>query len=122
MTDTASPPPTPHVDYGVVAQSEPLLELKRRQRGFAFPLAIAFLAWYFAFVLTAAFAPDVMAIPVFGVVTLGIVLGLGQFVTTFAITMGYVAYANRRLDPLSASIRGDLEAADTSYSAEEAQR
>lgn len=122
MTDTAPPTPTPRVDYGVVAQSEPLLELKRRQRGFAFPLAIAFLAWYFAFVLTAAFAPDVMATPVFGVVTLGIVLGLGQFVTTFAITMGYVAYANRRLDPLSAQIRTDLEAAEAAATPEGAER
>lgn len=122
MTDTAASPPTPHVEYGVVVQSQPLLELKRRQRGFAFPLAIAFLAWYFVFVLTAAFAPDVMAIPVFGVVTLGIVLGLGQFVTTFAITMGYVAYANRRLDPLSAQIRTDLEAAETGTTPEGTER
>ena len=40
---------------------------------------------------------------------IGLLLGLGQFVTTFAITMAYVSYANRRVDPLSAEIRGELE-------------
>ena len=38
-----------------------------------------------------------------------IVLGLGQFLTTFVITMVYVRFANRRLDPISTSIRADLE-------------
>ena len=40
-----------------------------------------------------------------------VLLGCAVFsiVTTFAITMGYVAFANRRLDPLSAEIREDLE-------------
>ena len=40
---------------------------------------------------------------------IGLLLGLAQFVTTFAITMAYVSYANRRVDPLSAEIRGELE-------------
>ena len=45
-------------------------------------------------------------------VTIGLLLGLAQFVTTFAITMIYVSYANRRLDPLSAELRATLEAKD----------
>ena len=36
--------------------------------------------------------------------------GLGQFVTTFAITMTYVWYANRKLDPIAEEIREELEA------------
>lgn len=46
-----------------------------------------------------------------GDITIGLLLGLGQFVTTFAITMGYVAFANRKLDPLAQEIREDLEKA-----------
>jgi uncharacterized membrane protein (DUF485 family) len=46
---------------------------------------------------------------VFGSVNMGIVLGLGQFVTTFAITSIYVVFANRRLDPQAQAIRADLE-------------
>ncbi|MGL4241596.1 MAG: DUF485 domain-containing protein [Beijerinckiaceae bacterium] len=44
-------------------------------------------------------------------VNVGILLGLGQFVSTFAITMIYVRFANRRLDPIATEIRDELEEA-----------
>ena len=75
-----------------------------------FPVAVLFLVWYFAYVLLAAYAKDFMATPVFGNVNVGLLLGLGQFVSTFVITMLYVRYANRNLDPLAQEIRTDLEA------------
>ena len=53
------------------------------------------LAWYFAYVLLAGYAHDFMATPVFGSVNVGMLLGLAQFVTTFAMTTWYVRYANR---------------------------
>jgi uncharacterized membrane protein (DUF485 family) len=49
-----------------------------------------------------------MATPVFGAVNVGLLFGLGQFVTTFVITMAYVAYANRKLDPTAEKIRAEL--------------
>jgi uncharacterized membrane protein (DUF485 family) len=85
------------------------VELRRRLRGFAFPVTAAFLVWYLAYVLLASYARDLMARPVLGAVNLGLVVGLLQFVSTFAITTGYVAYARRRTDPLAGFIRGRLE-------------
>ena len=69
-----------------------------------------FLIWYFAYVLLAAFAPEFMATKVWGNINVGLLLGLAQFVTTFAITGWYVWYANRKLDPIAAEIRDELEA------------
>jgi uncharacterized membrane protein (DUF485 family) len=107
-TRTDAAPPG-GIDYIAEEQSPRFKELKRRQRSFVFPMAIAFLVWYFTFVLLASFAPAFMATPVWGNINVGLLLGLGQFVTTFAITMGYVAYANRKLDPIAAELRDDLE-------------
>ena len=84
--------------------------LRRRMRGFAFPMVAAFLLWYLAFVLLASYARDLMATPVLGVINLGLVIGLAQFVSTFALTAGYVRYARRRLDPLAEKIRVEVEA------------
>jgi uncharacterized membrane protein (DUF485 family) len=97
------------IDYVAVEESPPFQELKRTQRSFVFPLAVAFLVWYFAYVLLSSFATEFMAQRVWGEITIGLLLGLGQFVTTFAITMGYVAFANRKLDPKAEAIRADLE-------------
>jgi uncharacterized membrane protein (DUF485 family) len=97
------------IDYVAVEESAPFVELKKRHRSFVLPMAVAFLVWYFAYVLLSSFAADFMATPVWGLINIGLLMGLGQFVTTFAITMWYVSYANRRLDPISSEIREGLE-------------
>lgn len=102
--------PTGAIDYVEVEESPRFQELKRKHRSFVWPMTVAFLVWYFTYVLLSSFAPEFMATRVSGDITIGLVLGLGQFVTTFAITMGYVAFANRKLDPISSEIRDELEA------------
>jgi uncharacterized membrane protein (DUF485 family) len=97
------------IDYVAVEDSPRFRELKREHRSFVFPVAIGFLVWYFAYVLLADYAHEFMSTPVFGNVNVGLLLGLGQFVTTFAITTWYVHRANARFDPIAAEIRADLE-------------
>jgi uncharacterized membrane protein (DUF485 family) len=70
-----------------------------------------FLVWYGLYVALGAFAHDFMAIRVFGNINVGLLIGLGQFLTTFVITGLYVRFANRELDPRAAAIREELEGA-----------
>ena len=97
-------------EYAQAQASPEFVELKRRFRRFAFPMTVAFLTWYLLYVLLSTYAPDLMATPVLGNVNLGILLGLGQFVSTFVITHVYVAHANKRTDPIADEMRGRLEA------------
>jgi uncharacterized membrane protein (DUF485 family) len=100
----------PEQDAYVRMQSSPeFQELRRRFRNFAFPMTAAFLAWYFLYVLLAAYAHDFMATEVFGNINVGILLGLGQFASTFLITWLYVRHASKNLDPVADRIRGELE-------------
>ena len=101
----------PPVDYRAVQESPEFQRLRSKHRRFVFPVLAVCLVWYFAYVLLAGYAHDFMATPVFGSVNVGIVLGLAQVVTTFAVTTWYVRYANRQLDPISAEIRGEIESA-----------
>ncbi|MFG6491314.1 DUF485 domain-containing protein [Microbacterium sp. P03] len=101
--------PTDGIDYVAVERSPEFVELKRTQRSFVFPLAIAFLLWYFVYVLLSSFAVEFMSQRVWGDITVGLLFGLGQFVTTFAITMAYVSFANRKLDPKAEALRARLE-------------
>ena len=96
-------------EYRAAQNSPEFMELKRRFRRFAFPMTFAFFAWYLLYVLLSTYAPDFMATEVFGNVNLGILLGLAQFVTTFAITHLYVAHANRNTDPIADEMRDRLE-------------
>ena len=101
--------PPGDIDYVAVEQSPRFTELKKRHRSFVWPLTVGFLVWYFVYVLLSSYATDFMSTRVTGDITVGLLMGLGQFVTTFAITMWYVWYANHKLDPISSEIRGDLE-------------
>jgi uncharacterized membrane protein (DUF485 family) len=97
------------IDYPAFEQTPQFQELKKRHRSFVFPLLVAALAWYILYVILATYASKWMATPVFGVISIGLLLGLGQFVTTFAITQWYVSFANKKLDPLATELRHQLE-------------
>ncbi|OHU35944.1 hypothetical protein BKG80_19700 [Mycobacteroides chelonae] len=86
-------------------------ELRKTLRRFVFPMTAFFLAWYGLYLVLGAFAHDFMAIKLVGNINVGLVLGLGQFLTTFVITGLYVRFANRELDPKAAAIRAEVEQA-----------
>ena len=91
--------------YAVIQASPQFQELKRRHRSFTFPLAVGFLVWYFIYVLLAAYAPAFMATKVIGTINIGLIMGLLQFVSTFAITALYIRFANNTMDPLVENIK-----------------
>ena len=109
MTVTDSPP-SPTGQQFLAAQASPeFQELRTRLRRFVFPMTAFFLVWYGLYVLLGAFAHEFMATKVFGNINVGLLIGLGQFLTTFLITGLYVRFANRELDPRAAAIREQLE-------------
>lgn len=101
--------PTDNIDFTRAQVSPAFADLRKKHRSFVFPLAAAFLIWYLLYVVLAIYAPGFMATPVVGNVNIGIILGLLQFATTFAITGWYVAFANKTLDPRAAALRDEME-------------
>ena len=94
----------------VAVQASPEFQERRsRLRRFVFPMSALFLIWYFAYVLLGAFAYDFMATKVWGNINIGLLIGLGQFLSTFIITGVYVRWANREFDPRAEAIRAELE-------------
>ena len=98
--------------YVELQKSPEFVDLRRRHRKFVFPMTALFLAWYFLYVLLAAYAPGFMSQKVFGNVNVGILFGLGQFVSTFLITILYVRWADREFDPRAAALHDRLEEAN----------
>lgn len=92
-------------DFAAIHDSPEFAALRRRYRLFVFPMAALFFVWYLTYVLLAAYAHGFMSHRLVGLVTVGLVLGLLQFVSTVAIAMAYVRYARRQLDPRVAAIR-----------------
>ena len=95
--------------YEIVHNSREFRWLRRRFRGFALPATLAFLGWYFLYVVLAAFAPGFMRHPVAGDVNVGLCFGLLEFVSTFLIATGYTWWSRRNLDPVADQMRQRLE-------------
>lgn len=107
---TAAPPVRPETWAGV--QADPRFQdLRRRHRRFTLPVTAGFLLWYAAYVLLATYADDLLAVRAVGNVTVGLLLGVAQILSTFVVTAVYVRYAARRLDPVAAEVRALAEAA-----------
>jgi len=96
--------------YEAVHFTREFRTLRRHFGSFAVPVTVAFLIWYFLYVITAAFAPGFMRTRLIGEVNVGLCFGALQFVSSFVITIAYRRWARHNLDPLSEKLRRRLEA------------
>ncbi|WUH90481.1 DUF485 domain-containing protein [Streptomyces sp. NBC_00433] len=91
-----------------VQHSAAFQEVRDRYRGFVFPAAAAFVAWYLLYVVLATTAPGLMGRQVAGEVNVAMVAGLAQFATTFLLTWAYVRHARLRRDRAALDLRWTL--------------
>ncbi|CAM5354573.1 DUF485 domain-containing protein [Streptomyces aurantiogriseus] len=113
---TETPPPSktqaqlPSTEeFVAVQESAEFGELRRSYRSFAFPLTVAFIAWYLLYVLLSNYAGDFMGTKLFGNINVAFVLGVAQFVTTFLIAWWYSRHAAAKLDPKADAIKSRME-------------
>jgi uncharacterized membrane protein (DUF485 family) len=109
VTTTGERQPGEGTVYEQIQASPEFVELRRRLRRFVFPMSGVFLVWYLLYVLLADYAHGFMSTKVVGNINVGLIFGLLQFVSTFAITTLYVRHANKNLDPAAEKIRNELE-------------
>lgn len=96
--------------YAEMQASPEFAALRKRWRGFIFPMSALFLIWFLVYVLLSAYAHDFVNTTLGDTnITVGLLLGLLQFVSTFVIATVYVAFADRSLDPEAARLRADVE-------------
>ena len=92
-------------DFETIRDSPDFVALRRRVRSFIFPVGAIFLGWYLGYVLLADYAPEFMSQKIVGDINMGLILGLLQFVSTGALTLLYVRYARKQIDPRVDKIR-----------------
>ncbi|GAA4560249.1 DUF485 domain-containing protein [Planotetraspora kaengkrachanensis] len=95
--------------YEEMQASEQFQELRRRYRSWAFPMTVAFLAWYLLYVVLSGFARGFMGTKLLGEINVALVFGVLQFVSTFLIAWAYSRHAAAKLDPLADELRAQVE-------------
>ena len=85
-------------------------ELVSKRTRFAWILSILMLLVYYTFIMTIAFKPELLAIPLSdgSVISVGIPVGITIILFSFVITGLYVYKANNTYDVLLQEIKDDL--------------
>lgn len=107
MTDEIST--NRHEAYARIYEDPEFKELRKRYSAFVVPMTIAFLVWYFLYVVCSNWAADFMSTKVVGNINIALVFGILQFVTTFLIAYLYARHARTKLDPIADKLRAQFD-------------
>ena len=80
------------------------IELVRSRRTFGWTLTAIMLVIYYGYIALVAYDKPLIAQPLFGAVTVGLVIGLGVILSAVVLTGIYVLRANGKFDELSRRI------------------
>lgn len=85
-------------------------QLQKERKKLAFILSVLVLAVYFAFILTIAFQPNLLAQTISddSVITIGIPIGIFIILFSFLMTGIYVYFANKQFDAYIKEIHADV--------------
>lgn len=96
---------SPH-DLEHIQQHPDFIQLVRRKQRLTWTLTAAMLIVYYSFVLLVAFAPDLLGQSLSGGVTsVGMPVGVGVILLSFALTGIYVTCTNSVIDPLNEKVK-----------------
>ena len=92
-------------DHAKLLEDPEFRELAATRNRVSAILTVSMLLVYFGFILLVALGKGFLGIRLFGGVTLGIVVGIGVIVASWALTGLYVRWANNRYDTMVENIR-----------------
>ncbi|MCF1643888.1 DUF485 domain-containing protein [Streptomyces indiaensis] len=103
--------PLPHIEHTApsrISDHPEFHSLRRAQRRFGVRATVLSVGGFLLYVLLPSFVPAVMNQPLFGRLTVGLVLGLGQFVLMGVTVRCHVRHMRTRVDPLARGLRSRL--------------
>jgi uncharacterized membrane protein (DUF485 family) len=99
----------PTIDWNAVIADPRFQVLHRKKQGFLAGLMIFSVVFYFLLPIGAAYFQDLFRIKVWGVVNVGLLFALTQFVVAWLVAFYYSRRAGSEFDRLAREIAADYE-------------
>ncbi len=96
------------IDWAIVIADPRFQVLARRKTRFLWGLMAFSVAYYFALPIGAAYFQEIFRVRVWGVVNVGLLFALSEFVIAWVVAFYYSRIANRDFDRLAAEIVADV--------------
>jgi len=100
------------VDWDAIIRDPRFQDLHKRKTLFLWGLMALSVVYYFLLPIGAAYFQDLMKIRVWGVINVGLLFALSEFVVAWAIALYYSRRAGREFDQLAAQIVADHAKSD----------
>jgi uncharacterized membrane protein (DUF485 family) len=99
----------PKIDWNAVIADPRFQVLHRKKQGFLAGLMIFSVAFYFMLPIGAAYFQNLFKVKVWGVVNIGLLFALTQFVVAWLVAFYYSRRAGSEFDRLAREIAADYE-------------
>jgi uncharacterized membrane protein (DUF485 family) len=99
----------PNIDWNAVIADPRFQVLHRKKQGFLAGLMIFSVVFYFMLPIGAAYFQDLFKVKVWGVVNVGLLFALTQFVVAWLVAFYYSRRAGSEFDRLAREIAADYE-------------
>jgi uncharacterized membrane protein (DUF485 family) len=96
------------VDWDAIIRDPRFESLHRRKTTFLWGLMALSVAYYFLLPIGAAYYQDLLKIKVWGVVNVGLLFALSEFVVAWTIALVYSRKASQDFDRMAAEIAGEF--------------
>jgi len=106
------------VDWGAIAKDPRFLQLHRRKTSFLWGMMAASVVYFLMLPIGAAYFQDLFKIKLWGVVNVGLLFALSEFVVTLGIAILYSRKASSDFDVIAAEISADFGNRDGTPSAQ----
>jgi uncharacterized membrane protein (DUF485 family) len=103
--------PAPSIDWSKVIADPRFQTLHRKKQGFLTGLMIFSVVFYFLLPIGAAYFQELFKVRVWGVINVGLLFALTQFVVAWGVAFYYSRYANKNFDTLAREIAAEYEKA-----------
>ena len=96
------------INWSAVIADPRFQTLHRRKTKFLWGLMAFSVVYYFLLPIGAAYYQDLFKVRVWGVINVGLLFALSEFIVAWAIALYYSRVANRQFDRLAAEIAADF--------------
>jgi uncharacterized membrane protein (DUF485 family) len=96
------------VDWDAIIRDPRFQSLHKRKNSFLYGLMALAVAYYFLLPIGAAYFQDLFKVRVWGVINIGLLFALSQFVVTWAIAIIYSRKASQDFDRMAAELSAEF--------------
>jgi uncharacterized membrane protein (DUF485 family) len=98
----------PNVDWSAVIRDPRFQALHKRKQRLLFGLMAFSVIYYFLLPIGAAYFQSLFSIKVWGVVNVGLLFALSEFIVAWGVAYYYARHAGAKLDRMAAEISADF--------------